>query len=104
MGLFRRKEEKRYLDLLERLDGRPIKYCTERDVVTSVESVLGKQGAINVVDSELVIVCDAKEVFRCDIQTMRAGELLSLAGVTVTGFDSVLGKERTIVAYYQYYR
>ena len=86
------------------MDKRSIRYCTERDRETGEEIVLGKQGGINVVDGEIVILCGAKEVFRCDADAAKAGELMSLAGVTVAGFDPKAGRVRSVVAYYQYHR
>ena len=45
-----------------------------------------------------------KTLFVTTASELHAWEFLSLEGATLTGFDKVEGKERTILAYYKYYR
>ncbi len=93
---FRRK-------MAKKIDGRVIRYVTER--VEGVENVIGKEGHANIVnETEFAITCGIKEIFRADIDEMGAWELMSLDGAVLTAFDKAVGRERTVVAYYKYYR
>lgn len=94
-------------DLLKKLDGKELTYVTLRaadESGTVVEHVIGKQGRLNVADGVFHIVCDGSPVFSCPVDTAEYGELMSLAGVIITGDDRKTGERRTVVAYYQYYR
>jgi hypothetical protein len=104
MGIFNKKKDKETKQLLENIDGKQIEYCSERDKNTYVETVLGKIGRISVNGDELLIMCDAHEVFRCGTAGLRGGEFLSHDGVTLNGVDKNTGAMRSIVAYYKYYR
>jgi hypothetical protein len=91
--------------LLSKIDRKSLEYVTERNIETYEETVLGRNGAINVMKDVLAIFCDGTEVFRCFITTdMTAGELLSLNGVCINAFDELTGRNRSIIAYYKYYR
>ncbi len=92
--------------LLQKIDGKELAYVTERvpEDGTVMEKVLGKVGRINAHDGIITVMCDGKYVFSCESDTAEYGELMSLAGVIVKGYDRENGKLRTIVAYYQYYR
>ena len=105
MALFSRKKKPGadHRELLERLDGRELQTVTRRDPETSAETVIGKAGRINTLHGQIVIVCDGREVFRCDAATARCGELMSLNGVVIRGREEN-GQETTVVAYYLYYR
>ena len=93
---FRRK-------MAQKLDGRYIKYVTER--VDGIETVIGKEGHANIVsDTEFAVTCGITEIFRADIEEMKAWELLSLEGAVLTACDKAAGRERTVVIYYKYYR
>lgn len=112
MGLFTnfRKEKppknpnsyKFKLWMADKLNGKHIKYLIERD--GNEERVIGRNGFISVVGNDLVISAEDGEKFRTPIENMSAWEFMSLQGVTVTGFDVLAGKERTVLAYYVYYR
>ena len=110
MSLFNRKqhqEENDSMRLIARLDERTVKYVTRRcldENGSSVENVIGKNGAINTKNGNIVVVCNGKEVFRCLIKDAKCGELLSLAGVVICGLNKDTQQQDTIVAYYQYYR
>ena len=107
MGLFNGAERRARRDnerLIAALDGRAIRYASERDFDTKEERVLGKNGRINTQNDVITIMCDGREVFRCDAETARCGELMSLNGVVITGISDVTGRETTVVGYYQYYR
>jgi hypothetical protein len=104
MGLFKKKIDRETKLFLTQIDGKLIEYCSERDKGTYIETVLGKSGRINVIDNEVVILCEAHEVFRCDISSLQGGEFLSHEGVTLSAIDKTTGDRRSIMAYYKYYR
>ena len=106
MGLFSRKSgaDKENARLIERLDGRLVKYVAQRDPETSVEGVIGHTGRINTKNGFITIVCDGTEVFRCPAAGADCGELLSLDGVVIHGINVKTGINCIIVAYYKYYR
>lgn len=62
------------------------------------EITLGGKGGASVCGGELVIVCDGKEVFRCDIKGITAAQLMSGNGCDIKGLSS--GETRHIIAYY----
>lgn len=89
--------------MAEKLDGKYIKYVTERE--NGTETVIGREGHANIVsESEFAVTCGITEIFRADIDTMQAWELLSLEGAVLTAYDKAAGKERSVVIYYKYYR
>lgn len=105
MALFNfRKKDKFALTKkqLERFDGKPIQYAVER--VDGIERVLGKHGGIAVLDDVIVVMCEAKEVFRCKFAGATVAELLSGNGVEISGEDAYTGEKRYVVAHYLYYR
>ena len=83
---------------LEALHGKRLSYAVER--VGGEELVLGRNGGISVSDSELVIVCDGHEVFRCLLDGCVAATLMSGNGVDIKGDDPAAGKRRHVVAHY----
>ena len=82
---------------LEALHGKRLSYAVERK--GGEELVLGRNGGISVSDSELVIVCDGHEVFRCALEGCIAAELMSRNGVDIKGIAPD-GTRRHAVAYY----
>ncbi len=93
---FRRK-------MAQKLDGRYIKYVTERE--DGIETVIGREGHANIVnETEFAVTCGITEIFRADIDAMGAWELLSLEGAVLTAYDKAAGRERSVVIYYKYYR
>ena len=82
---------------LEALHGKRLSYAVERK--GGEELVLGRNGGISVSESQLVIVCDGHEVFRCALEGCIAAELMSRNGVDIKG-DAPDGTRRHIVAYY----
>lgn len=62
------------------------------------EITLGGKGGASVAGGELVIVCDGKEVFRCDIKGIAAAQLMSGNGCDIKGVSR--GAKRHIIAYY----
>ena len=97
-------DSKRYKrDLAAYLDGRALKCVTER--IEGVEEVVGRAGAILKKDDELLVLSDQKILLRTKISDLYAWELLSLDGVVMTVRDLEHdGTERTVIAYYSYWR
>ena len=105
-GFFKKRRRSEYPDgkeMAERLNGKHIKYVTER--IDDVETVIGRNGGLNIRNEEFIVYASADVIFRCPLDELRASELLSKDGVVLTGPDLEHGgKERTIIAFYVYYR
>ena len=83
--------------------GQHIKYVTEKK--DGVDEVIGRNGGLNIRNDEFIVYASADVVFRCPIDDLKIWELLSRDGVVLTGPDLEHGgKERTVIAYYVYYR
>jgi len=95
---------KRYKnDLANHLNGRSLKCVTEK--IDGIEEVIAKQGAIIRKENELIVYASQDVVMRINILDLSAWELLSMEGVVITAPDLEHGGvERTIVAYYSYWR
>lgn len=91
------------LYMCQKLDGRGLKYVLERDPEKG-DRVIGKGGVLSLYQGDFTVVCGGKALFVCKADELCAWEFMSLDGATLTGFDKVQGKERTILAYYTYYR
>ena len=110
MGIFniftKRKDpdSKQYRrEMAERICGQHIKYVTER--IDDVETVIGKNGGLNIRDDEFIVFASADIIMRCKIEEMQAWELMSHDGVVITAPDLEHGGvERTIIVHYVYYR
>ena len=89
--------------MADKLNEKHIRYVLERED-NYEERIIGRDGFISVVGNDLVVIADGTEKFRTAIDTMSAWEFLSLQGVTITGFDQITERERTIMAYYIYHR
>ena len=104
MGLFsRRREHAEQSDLVARLHGKRIRYAARRTMDehgNPVEVILGKVGAINTIGGDIVVMCNAKEVFRCPVEGAACAELLSLGGVVISEINAATGEPDTVVAYY----
>ena len=105
--LFRKKNDPRSPKyrwaMAERICGHHIKYVTEKR--NGVDEVIGRSGGLNIRDDELLVFASADVLFRCKIDELQAWELLSKDGVVLTGPDLEHGGvERTIIAFYVYYR
>ena len=107
MGLFKRKEKtdsiKYRREMAQRIVGHHIKYVTERK--NDVDEVIGRDGAMALRDDELIVFASHDILFRTDVATLNASELLSKDGVIISGPDKACGgKMRPIIVYYVYYR
>ena len=89
-------------EICSKLDNRKLQYVTER--LPDGEIVVGKSGYINIRNSQMIIFCEGEIIFRSDITKTDCADLLSLAGVIINGFDLETQTQRTLVAYYLYYR
>lgn len=81
---------------LEELCSKRLSLVVER--TGGEEKTLGRSGGASVVGGELVIVCDGREVFRCDISGCTAAPLMSGNGCDIKGVHG--GQNRHVVAYY----
>ena len=88
--------------MAEKINEKHIRYVVERE--ENDERIIGRDGFISIVKNDLVVMSDGEEKFRTPIDKMSAWEFLSLQGVTITGFDIITGRERTVMAYYSYHR
>ena len=89
--------------MCEKLDGRYLKYVLERDPEKG-DRVIGKGGVISLYEGVLSVVCGEKTLFSCPAEEVSAWEFMSLDGASITGVDIEQGRERTVLAYYTYYR
>lgn len=80
--------------LIRSRHGREIKYMTRRDSTSNNETVIGKEGVLNIVENELVISCGNDIIFRAPVEELRAYELMNLSGINL-----VYGGQ-SYVAYY----
>ena len=98
----KRSEDPDGWEMAEKLNGKHIKYVTERR--EDEDYVIGKEGALIVKGDELLVFSSADVVFRCKIDELQASELLSLEGVILKAPDIEHGGEyRNVIAYYTYY-
>ena len=94
-------EFKRYM--ARKLDGRAIRYVLEK--CETNDKIIGKDGFISVYGEDISVICGEKTLFRCRIDELSAcWEFMSLEGVYLTGRDITEDRERTVMAYYKYYR
>ncbi len=94
-------------DVLRQMDGREIKYVTQRirtDKGEVKELILGKQGRIVVIEDEIRVMCGATDVFRCNVEDAVYYMLLSGDGITVSGVNTLNNEKMDIVVFYKYHR
>lgn len=90
-------------EMAEKIAGKHIKYVTER--IDGEDIVIGREGSLCLRDEELIVFASADILFRTAVETLTASELMSLDGVILSGPDLEHdGAERTVIAYYLYYR
>jgi hypothetical protein len=91
-------------EMARRLDGRHIRYVTERDE-TGTEIVLGKNGSLAVKGDEFLVAVPEKTLMRAKVADLDAWELMSKDGVVITAPDLERdGAVHTLTAFYVYYR
>ncbi len=104
---FLKKKKDPNADVLRQMDGREIKYVTQRvrqDDGTVKELILGKEGRIVVLDDEICVMCGTTDVFRCKVENSTYYMLLSGDGITVSGVNSINSQQMDIIVYYKYHR
>ena len=79
-GTLRFKQE-----MAARMDGRHIKYVTER--IDGEDIVVGHDGCIAVRNGELIVLSDGIVKFRVNVAEMTPSELMSLEGIILSGPD-----------------
>ena len=90
-------------EMARRLDGRHIRYVTERDE-TGTEIVLGKNGALAAKGDELLVAVPEKTLMRAKVADLDAWELMSKDGVVIAAPDLERdGAVHTLTAFYDYY-
>jgi hypothetical protein len=101
----REKQEKKDNEIrLRKLDGREVRYVSQRDELTYVERIMGKYGVISIVDDVFSITCDNKIIFSHPIEGLMGSELMSLDGIILSYMDENTKKPVEVMAYYKYYR
>ena len=104
-GLFKKKNPN--ADVLRQMDGREIKYVTQRIRTPNgeiKEQILGKLGRIILIGDEIRVMCGETDVFRCNVEDCNYYMLLSGDGITVSGVNAISGIKMDIVVYYKYHR
>ena len=96
---------KRYRkDMARHLDGRALK-CVLEKKSDGIEEVIAHDGSLIVRDDEFLVYASMDIILRTKIKDLSAWELLSLEGVVITAPDLEHGgEERSLVAYYKYWR
>ncbi len=89
-------------DMAQMVCGKHIRYVSEKQ--NDVDVVIGREGGFNIREGDLLVYASSRVVFRAEIDELQIWELLSKDGVVLTGFDKETGRERTVIAYYVYYR
>lgn len=110
MGLFKRMTKSKNPDskkfkreMAYAVSGQHIKYVTEKR--EGVDEVIGRNGGLNIRNDEFIVYASSDVLFRCPVDELQIWELLSRDGVVLTGRDLEHGGiERTVIAYYVYYR
>lgn len=92
------RKRKEVSDIFQKLHHQKLRYFSVRDIKTYQETILGRDGIINIADGDMVIVCQNKEIFRKPTSHLRVCELLSHDGFTID--DLTDPSEGTIMAYY----
>ncbi len=107
--LFKKKPDENspafQMEMAEKVSGKHIKYVSER--VDGIDTILGKDGSLSIRDGQLLVSAAGQTdlIFRGSIPELKISELMSLDGAIIKGPDLAHGgMERTIIAYYKYYR
>ena len=107
--LFKRKPDENSkafrTEMANKVAGKHIKYVSERQ--DNIDVILGKDGSLSIRDGCLIVTAAGQTdvLFRGEITELKISELMSLDGAIISGPDLEHGgMERTIIAYYKYYR
>ncbi|MGN1081698.1 MAG: hypothetical protein ACI4QV_06370 [Acutalibacteraceae bacterium] len=88
-------------ELYKKMNRKSLRYISEN--TGGEEVIIGKGGFISVTSDDIAVYSSEGEVFRCKKATANCGELLSLDGVRINGYDEN-GNKRSVIAHYTYYR
>lgn len=105
--MFGFKRKNKNDSVLRQMDGREIKYVTRRIRQPDgnvKEEILGKTGRMVAINGEIRVMCGEQDVFRCMAENATYFDLMSGAGVTISGVNSLDGEEMDIIVYYTYHR
>lgn len=102
--MFRKNKKGAHSYPLERLQGSEIAYITARDGANNEETVLCKDGTINITADELIILWNNKIVFRQKLADLKISDLMSLDGIIICYDDAALKEQKVITAYFKYHR
>lgn len=69
--------------LVSQRHGRTIQYIIRRDRTSNNETVIAKDGIINVIGGDLVIHCNNEVVLRAPLNEIKAYELMNLSGISI---------------------
>lgn len=98
------KDKKENEARLRRINGFEVRYVTTRNVNTYGETIIGKYGAIHIVDDEFSIICDNKTIFTHPLDGLQGSELMSRDGIILSYNDDKTGEYVEVMAYYKYHR
>ena len=96
----KKKSDTMPVSKIKTLNKKELRYVAMRDPETYKEIRLGTEGAINITDGEIRLVCLGDTVFACKLDDVKVGELMSLDGIPLKGFDRISGEERSVTAFY----
>ncbi len=104
--IFKKKDRRRLENemLLRKLDGRAVECVSVRNLKDYSETIIGRDGVINIFEDQFIIICGNKIVFRHPVSGLKAGEFMSLEGINISYRDEKTGEDAAIVVYYKYYR
>ena len=107
--LFKRKPDENSVafrrEMAEKVANKHIKYVSERQ--DGIDVILGKDGSLSIREGCLIVSAAGQSdiIFRGYVDELKISELMSLDGAIIIGPDIEHdGIERTIIAYYKYYR
>ncbi len=83
---------------------KPIQYVSRRVDGDYAETILGKDGFINLHDGRIIITCGNRVVFDRPLTELKVGELMSRNGAVFSYTDEETGERTSVIAYYVYYR
>lgn len=98
------KELKENEERLRKLHEREVRYVTARDLVTNIETIIGKYGYIKIEKDIFSIVCNEKLIFNHSIKGLQGSELMSLDGIILSYREQETGELVEVIAYYKYHR
>jgi len=99
-----KKEKKENENKLRNLHGQEVRYASIRDGVTYGETIIGKNGFIDVSDDIFSVICNDKIIFTSPLKDVWGSDLMSLDGIILYCENEEAYKDQEIMVYYKYYR